>query len=62
MASQRAYMPPNPASVVDKAIADVRRAAIREQIFEILKSDGIAVGDNRKFGFSGGHWRDIMLQ
>jgi hypothetical protein len=45
---------PNPASVVDEAIADVRRAAIREQIFEILKSDGTAVGTIVSLGFSGG--------
>jgi uncharacterized protein (TIGR03437 family) len=45
---------PNPASVGDEAIADVKRAAIREHIFEILKSDGTAVGTIVSLGFSGG--------
>jgi hypothetical protein len=45
---------PNPATGVDEAIADVRRAAIREHIFEILKSDGTPVGTIISLGFSGG--------
>jgi hypothetical protein len=36
------------------AIADVTRTAIREHIFEILQSDGTAVGTIISMGFSGG--------
>jgi hypothetical protein len=37
-----------------RAIADVRRTAIREHIFEILKSNGTPVGTIVSLGFAGG--------
>jgi hypothetical protein len=37
-----------------RAIADVRRTAIREHIFEILQSDGTPVGTIISLGFAGG--------
>jgi hypothetical protein len=36
------------------AIADVTRTALREHVFEILKSDGTPVGTIMSMGFSGG--------
>lgn len=36
------------------AVADITRTAMREQIFEIQKSDGTAVGTIMSAGFSGG--------
>src|SRR5215467_12670161 len=38
-----------------KAIADVKRTAMREHIFEILQPDGIPIGTIMSFGFSGGN-------
>src|SRR5215831_5921441 len=38
-----------------KAIADVKRTAMREHIFEILQPDGTAIGTIMSFGFSGGN-------
>ena len=47
---------PNPANPggPGAAIADVSRLAIREQLFEILKSDGTPIGTIMGFGLSGG--------
>ena len=44
----------SPAPNAGGAIADVTRTAIREHIFEILKSDGTPVGTIVSLGFSGG--------
>ena len=41
---------PNPG----EAIADVKRTAVREQVFEILRPDGTAIGSIMSMGFSGG--------
>ncbi len=40
----------SPAPSAGGAIADVTRTAIREHIFEILKSDGTPVEDDHQFG------------
>jgi hypothetical protein len=44
----------SPTPAAGQAIADVTRTGFREQIFEILKSDGTAVGTIVGLGFSGG--------
>jgi hypothetical protein len=44
----------SPAPSAGGAIADITRVAIREHLFEILKSDGTPVGTIMGFGFSGG--------
>jgi hypothetical protein len=44
----------SPAPTAGGAIADVTRTAMREHIFEILKSDGTSVGTIVSLGFSGG--------
>ena len=44
----------NPAPSPGTAIADVTRSAVREDIFEILKSDGTAVGTIMSLGLAGG--------
>jgi hypothetical protein len=44
----------SPSPSPGEAIADVARTAIREAIFEILKSDGTPVGSIVGLGFSGG--------
>jgi hypothetical protein len=44
----------SPAPDSGGAIADVRRTALREHLFEILQSDGTAVGTIMSLGFSGG--------
>jgi len=44
----------SPTPAAGQAIADVTRTGFREQIFEILKSDGTAVGTIVGSGFSGG--------
>ncbi len=44
----------SPAPGPGGAIADVTRTAMREHYFEILKSDGTAVGTIMSLGFSGG--------
>jgi hypothetical protein len=44
----------SPAPSPGGAIADVTRTALREHIFEILTSDGTAVGTIMSLGFSGG--------
>ena len=38
-----------------KAIADVKRIAMREHMFEILQPDGTPIGTIMSFGFSGGN-------
>src|SRR5438128_504672 len=43
---------PNPAA--GQAIADITRTALREQVFEILQSDGVPIGTIVGLGFSGG--------
>ena len=43
-----------PTPAPGKAIADITRTAIREQVFEILKADGTPVGTIMSMGFSGG--------
>jgi hypothetical protein len=43
-----------PTPAAGQAIADVTRTGFREQVFEILKSDGTAVGTVVALGFSGG--------
>jgi hypothetical protein len=43
---------PNPVS--GEAIADITRNSLREHVFEILKSDGTAIGSIMAAGFSGG--------
>ena len=45
---------PTPDHALEGAIADTLHAAIREQIFEILKSDGTPIGTLMALGFSGG--------
>src|SRR5215471_1790514 len=44
----------NPAPWLGGAIADVTRTALRQHIFEIWSSDGVAIGTIMSFGFSGG--------
>jgi len=44
----------SPAPSPGGAIADVTRTALREHVFEILQSDGTAVGTIMSMGFSGG--------
>jgi hypothetical protein len=44
----------SPAPTPGGAIADVTRTALREHMFEILQSDGTAVGTIMSLGFSGG--------
>ena len=44
----------SPAPTSGGAIADVTRTALREHMFEILQSDGTAVGTIMSLGFSGG--------
>src|SRR5215467_2428577 len=44
----------NPAPWLGGAIADVTRTALRQHIFEIWSSDGVAMGTVMSFGFSGG--------
>jgi hypothetical protein len=46
---------PNGVPGTGKAIADVKRTAMREHIFEILQPDGTAIGTIMSFGFSGGN-------
>lgn len=43
----------DPAPWPGGAIADVKRSALRQHIFEIWKSDGAAIGTIMSFGFSG---------
>ncbi len=44
----------SPAPTSGGAVADVTRTALREHMFEILQSDGTAVGTIMSLGFSGG--------
>ena len=56
-AGQTRAIATNPDSVpgTGKAIADVKRTAMREHIFEILQPDGTPIGTIMSFGFSGGN-------